>query len=114
MGRAAPNFDCPRHQRFVEVKLRAAPAARFLNPSRTVAHNSEYRKQLSLPRPRFDATEIRERLGAGRKVVIVGAGFIGLEIAVPEPTTWALMTLGFVVVGGAAYASRRRQAVAAV
>jgi hypothetical protein len=67
MGRAATNFDCPRHQRFVEVKLRAAPAARFLNPSRTVAHNSEYRKQLSLPRPRFDATEIRERLGAGRK-----------------------------------------------
>jgi hypothetical protein len=34
--------------------------------------------------------------------------------AVPEPATWALMTLGFVVVGGAAYASRRRQAVAAV
>ena len=34
--------------------------------------------------------------------------------AVPEPATWTLMTLGFVVVGGAAYASRRRQAVAAV
>jgi 3-phenylpropionate/trans-cinnamate dioxygenase ferredoxin reductase component len=164
-----------------------------------------------------DATAIRERLGPGRKVVIIGAGFIGLEIAatatslkaeativeiarpmgravspimsdfflkahaafgarfrlgvgvtaikgrehaetvvltdgeglsadmvvvgvgvvaedslaracgssgydptvvsftaVPEPATWALMTLGFVVVGGAAYASRRRQAVAAV
>ena len=28
-----------------------------------------------------DATAIRERLGPGRKVVIIGAGFIGLEIA---------------------------------
>ncbi len=28
-----------------------------------------------------DATEIRERIGAGRKLVIIGAGFIGLEIA---------------------------------
>ncbi len=28
-----------------------------------------------------DATAIRERLGAGRKVVVIGAGFIGLEIA---------------------------------
>ncbi len=28
-----------------------------------------------------DASAIRERLGAGRKVVVIGAGFIGLEIA---------------------------------
>jgi 3-phenylpropionate/trans-cinnamate dioxygenase ferredoxin reductase component len=28
-----------------------------------------------------DATRIRERLGPGRKVVVIGAGFIGLEIA---------------------------------
>ena len=34
--------------------------------------------------------------------------------AVPEPATWALMALGFFGLGAAGYASRRRQAVAAV
>lgn len=33
--------------------------------------------------------------------------------AVPEPATWALMTLGFAGLGAAAYRSRRRQATAA-
>ena len=28
-----------------------------------------------------DAQAIRERLGPGRRVVVIGAGFIGLEIA---------------------------------
>ena len=36
-----------------------------------------------------DATAIRERLGSGRKVVVIGAGFIGLEIAATAATLGA-------------------------
>jgi len=34
--------------------------------------------------------------------------------AIPEPATWALMTLGFVCLGRAAYGSRRRRTIVAV
>ena len=40
-----------------------------------------------------DATQIRERLAAGRKVVIVGAGFIGLEIAATATSVGAEATI---------------------
>ena len=40
-----------------------------------------------------DATAIRERLGAGRKVVIIGAGFIGLEIAATATSLGAEATI---------------------
>src|SRR5271169_2657605 len=41
-----------------------------------------------------DATQIRERLGPGRKVVIIGAGFIGLEIAATATSVKAEATIG--------------------
>ncbi len=40
-----------------------------------------------------DATAIRERLGAGRKVVVIGAGFIGLEIAATATSLGAEVTV---------------------
>ena len=40
-----------------------------------------------------DATAIRERLGPGRKVVIIGAGFIGLEIAATATSLKADVTI---------------------
>src|ERR1700689_130311 len=40
-----------------------------------------------------DATAIRERLGPGRKVVIIGAGFIGLEIAATATSLKAEATI---------------------
>ena len=40
-----------------------------------------------------DATAIRERIGAGRKVVVIGAGFIGLEIAATAASLGAETTV---------------------
>ena len=40
-----------------------------------------------------DATQIRERLRAGRKVVVIGAGFIGLEIAATATSVGAQATI---------------------
>ncbi|HKN30028.1 MAG TPA: FAD-dependent oxidoreductase [Roseiarcus sp.] len=40
-----------------------------------------------------DATRIRERLGPGRKVVVIGAGFIGLEIAATAASLGAVVTI---------------------
>jgi 3-phenylpropionate/trans-cinnamate dioxygenase ferredoxin reductase subunit len=40
-----------------------------------------------------DATAIRERIGPGRKVVIIGAGFIGLEIAATATSLNAEVTI---------------------
>jgi 3-phenylpropionate/trans-cinnamate dioxygenase ferredoxin reductase component len=40
-----------------------------------------------------DATALRERVGAGRKLVIIGAGFIGLEIAATATSLGAEVTV---------------------
>ena len=40
-----------------------------------------------------DATALRERIGAGRKLVIIGAGFIGLEIAATATSLGAEVTV---------------------
>ena len=40
-----------------------------------------------------DATAIRERLGPGRKVIVIGAGFIGLEIAATATSLGAAVTV---------------------
>ncbi len=40
-----------------------------------------------------DATALRERIGAGRKLVIIGAGFIGLEIAATAKSLGAEVTV---------------------
>ena len=96
LGVAATRIDLAARR----VELASGPAEPFdhlilatgARPRPFVVPGAELEGVLGL-RNIADAATIRERLGAGRRVVVIGAGFIGLEIAATALTLGGEVTI---------------------
>jgi len=106
------------HNDFLNGVLFNGIATETSSPDQITITGLTFRSFVLLPRiADFTSADLATGLGLGVTAVVPGLGFVddrGLEnvSGVPEPSTWAMLSLGFGLIGFIAFGRRKRGSLA--